>query len=88
MNYAFFPICSAVILFLNDGCHGSFISTDIYHRFISLMSRTYLKLKGTTYPVHVINLQFSHNKTVSCKLVETNQFLLVNYIPVFSLWVD
>jgi hypothetical protein len=88
MNYAFFPICSAVILFLNDGCHGSFISTDIYHRFISLMSRTYLKLKGTTYPVHVINLQFSHNKTVSCKLVERNQFLLVNYIPVFSLWVD
>jgi hypothetical protein len=65
MNYAFFPIWNAVTLYLNDGCHGSFISTDVYHRFISLMWRTYMKLKGTRYPVHVINLQFSHNKTLS-----------------------
>jgi hypothetical protein len=73
MNYAFFPICSAVILFLNDGCHGSFISTNVYHRFISLMLRTYLKLKGTTYPVHVINLQFSHNKTLSFLQISRNK---------------
>jgi hypothetical protein len=69
----FFPIRSAVILFLNDGCHGSFISTNVYHRFISLMLRTYLKLKGTTYPVHVINLQFSHNKTLSFLQISRNK---------------